>query len=210
MRVALLSFLLVFSLFQYSHAYARDYTSVLQSITFLTEPGEEVEYVQICTAFSINEKEGYWVTAAHCFHGHQLRILRNGASWDLEIILLNADHDIAIFKSVSAPALQAEKRLPRIGDDVYTVGFSTSPHPIFSFGKIIDMQMPPYFKEWWPKGNILVQGGSLKGMSGAPTMTLKGKVIAVNLGHSNAQTGMLVSFKSLYEGLLLVTGDYWE
>ncbi len=71
-----------------------------------------------CTISSINEKQGYWLTAAHCVDGEPKLYEINGhRAW---VIKKNPVLDLAILVTVdwTVPALKLSKDAPKPGDDI--------------------------------------------------------------------------------------------
>lgn len=78
-----------------------------------------------CTAFSINEKEDYVLTANHCF-GHDVEgkdlLVDNAPS---KLVAKDLKHDLLVLyvKGLDKPALHLAKHNPRVGDEMASYGF---------------------------------------------------------------------------------------
>jgi hypothetical protein len=99
---------------------ATEIEKVEQSLAFLNiaEQGS-------CTAFVINEKENYVLTANHCFgtdvEGKDILVDNTPA----KLVAKDAKHDLMVLyvKGLDKPALHMAKSDPRVGDEIASYGF---------------------------------------------------------------------------------------
>jgi serine protease Do len=139
-----------------------------------------------CTAFSINEEEGHWGTAAHCA-AHVLEkglevTIKGQPAWIVSISFPAAD--VAVFQSeFKAPAFQLASKNSEVGDDVYIIGY---PYGItrtltkgFLAAKSIPIQHP---STGYYMASDILDITTAGGNSGSPVFNAKGQVIGVLWG----------------------------
>lgn len=126
----------------------------------------------ICTAWSINEKKGYWATAGHCIEPDQVYFIL-----DQPVTVVEDDDqdDIAILKTtIGGPALDIASTQPEVGDDVWVPGFPLANHKIIvAFGRImaLDADIPVsqgFFEPPKIYTVLLTDATILPGHSGSP------------------------------------------
>ena len=189
---------------------------------------KHLESVQVlqgpeCTTWSVNQKKGLWVTAAHCVT--QIGIVEDTGdtfviTWPLfiqempaEVIMLSplGEWDIALLASdFHAPALRIGN-YPEVGDEVTVYGFPggyRSPFPTW-------VRVSNPFHMWadnavglW-KANMIFDGHFFPGHSGSPILDKKGRVISmVQGGFSDRYTGLNLGIPHSILKAFLV--DAWE
>jgi S1-C subfamily serine protease len=131
-----------------------------------------------CTAFSINQKKGRYLTAGHCVGDQGTVVLIN----DTEAELLYADYvnDIAVYDVADGKGQPALKLglAPVIGDEIMYVGHGYgAPVPVAEVGIfLIPSQLPP-FEALSPKQ--FASTDAIPGMSGGPIVNRKGEVVGM-------------------------------
>jgi S1-C subfamily serine protease len=81
-----------------------------------------------CTAFSINEQDGYWATAGHCAHyAHELWVRTSTPStiarYPAIIVYIDKAYDVAVFQTkAKAVALKLSKKAPEVRDALEVIG----------------------------------------------------------------------------------------
>ncbi len=143
----------------------------VKSIQPLVRVNDDGEKVNVCTAFSINETRGLWLTANHCYAGGE-----QFAGSDVEWVGYNEKYDLAVFQGPHVTALVLAIKAPEVGDEVVLSGY---PHGsldlITFFGRTSAVKarvMPTYTGSVF---NIL----GLPGDSGSPILDNSGRVVGV-------------------------------
>lgn len=157
--------------------------------------------VNYCTAFSINEEVGLWMTARHC-------VSEETAYLDGKVAVLAyvaPDQDIALYRSeTTAPSLRLSKQTPRVGDALSVVG-----HP---FG----MPVLATQKGYLAARGLIMPNGQLSdvldlavapGNSGSPVLNAKGEVVGLLWGSFVEKP---LSLDVPVEVLRMYTWWYWE
>ena len=98
-------------------------TRAADSVLNLTHDGET-----FCTAWSVNEQAGYWVSAGHCgvialeYWQKTGTPVRLNGSWAV-VVYTDAYRDLAVFQATSAPALRLASIPPMVGDPIRVIGY---------------------------------------------------------------------------------------
>lgn len=129
-----------------------------------------------CSAWSIND-HGYWVTAAHCVSTDSPMTMGGQRVKARKVF---GGVDLAVLNGPSAPALALSRTTPRIGDDVYIVGWSKTPWLIPFFEKIARLDVINPGDTW--ERNMVITGGIGPGASGSPVLNTSGEVVSVVQG----------------------------
>ena len=129
-----------------------------------------------CTTFSINEDEGYWLTAKHCtFEGMDHQINQRAAV----VMYRDAVDDLVVLKGPQAPALRLAGA-PRPGTPLAIIGFpgglpltGVNVGVLSSLSTVFTMDddQRPYVS--------LTGTAGVAGMSGSPIITTRGDVVSV-------------------------------
>lgn len=173
----------------------------IQPLHFTSEP--------FCTAFSINESAGYWVTARHCAqHGLVVHMLEGGppmlvAGVPATVIFMDQAFDVAVLVSAAqAPGLKRGSLVPMAGDAVAVEGYPYGlPFLVRTTGSIAARRIP---LERLPADilDVTVAGGN----SGSPVLTWRGAVIGVVWGRFlDAPHAIAVPYEQLE-----VLRPYWD
>ena len=152
----------------------------------------------ICTAWSLDEKRGLWMTAAHCTvyvvdiedENVQLTIPIENLMIDGRPVtagMIDIENDLAVLQAdVHAPALKLGS-YPKVGDLVTVYGYPggwQAPLPTWHFVS------NPFFK-FYGRDWMLLDGSVWPGHSGSPIIDRKGRVIGLVQAHGTGRyTGM--------------------
>ena len=175
-RRALLAILLALFLRSEPLSAALSFERHLSSITYLVEN----EGVQ-CTTWSINERQGLWITAAHCavietedgdIYARTLFLRTKPVT----VVRFDLSSDLALLKAdVHRPGLRLGW-LPAAGDAATVYGYPLGiPAPVALF---VHVANPWYPYEGWPQA-MLFSGHGWPGHSGSPIFDRRGRVISV-------------------------------
>lgn len=163
-----------------------------------------------CTAFSINQSEGLWATAAHCAQyslehtDHYTTIM--GAPATVIYVGFPAT-DIAVFQAdAHSPAVHLSKQAPSVGDSLYVVGYPLGITKTNTYGhmgaRLIALAHPStgYFII-----SDLLDVTVAPGNSGSPVFNAAGELIGVLWGDVD---GAPVGLSTSYEGTMRVLAPY--
>lgn len=142
------------------------------------QPLVYVTGVNSCTAFSVNQREGWWMTAGHC--------LREGQSFEgspIEVLAADEKLDLGVITGSHRPAFQLAIKQAEVGEDVTIIGFPFgSRDPLAMFGKVSS----PNAKINDEQSGAVQHVASGGGASGSPVLDSAGRVICV---HQLGQAG---------------------
>lgn len=156
-----------------------------------------------CTAFSINQKEGYWLTASHCLEPAGMYI-RGKLAKEVKVDL---NMDLLILQSeVKAPALKLASTRPNEGDVIVSVGYPQWSEKLVVFWGRVVYPNASLSADLNP-GMVGHEGGG-PGMSGGPIVNEKGKVVSVLLG--GAPMPSLLVFGPSWSDVVRFTRGYWK
>jgi S1-C subfamily serine protease len=163
-------------LFQVVTAESWPTRDVLASITRIdVQMGESAG---TCTAFSVDQALGRFVTANHCAQG----TVRHGGI-TFAVIARDEDADLVLLQTDrgSLPALKLGSQ-PKTGDSLLSVGYPlSSPKPM-----LLPSMYQGQFDAWADGGNFAIfAGNAIPGMSGGPIVNTRGEVVSVVLGGGN-------------------------
>lgn len=129
-----------------------------------------------CTAFSINEKENYVLTANHCF-GHDVEgkdLLVDNAPAKLVARDQKKDLLVLFVKGLDKPAIHLAKSNPKVGDEMASYGFGYAlSKPLFrvTHASAIDTEEAP--------GEIITDTDFTPGQSGGPVVNADGDLVMI-------------------------------
>jgi S1-C subfamily serine protease len=152
-----------------------------------------------CTAFSVNETPGRWITAAHCAAGDV-----TVGSLVFRPLEIDAEHDLALLETPHGlpPLLLGPQ--PVIGDSTLSVGYPLHAEKLVGVPSLYQGVF-----RMWPEDTIpfaIFSGNSMPGMSGGPILDRQGRVVSVVLGGGNpAQAYQNVGFGVPYAALRKLT-----
>ncbi len=116
----------------------RAYVTLLIILLLGCAPHARIDSVQAlkfrgqtyCTAWSVNEQEGYWASAGHCALGAMDATAKTEGEFSTldgvqaAVIYIDPFVDVAIFQAdVHADAFKLAKKAAEVGDGVIVVGF---------------------------------------------------------------------------------------
>lgn len=201
--------LAIFVLFPHN-TYARDWSKTVAKVTASTiqvtiihEDEDSGEAVRgYCSAFSIDEKRGLFMTAAHCTEGSEPG--PTAGTLSSTVVFVDPDRDIAViqFVGLHRPSLSPHDGDVLAGIEYGTLGFAYGlPSPLFKAGNIAssDTMVENGIAE------VFIDEDAVGGMSGGPTFDKDGKIVAV-VTEGNGHFGKA---SSLVE-ILKVTAKYWQ
>ena len=132
-----------------------------------------------CTAFVINEKENYVLTANHCFgmdiEGKDLLV----DNVPTKLVARDQKHDLLVLyvKGLDKPALHLAKSDPKVGDVVASYGFGLGlERPLFRVA-IISATDVTLDGSGLPEHLLAVDSQFVLGQSGGPVVNEAGEVV---------------------------------
>ena len=209
-RVLLAIVLMGVLLVQSPVAEAMDWTRIVQMLRGSTVPlACSLHQQHVCTAFSINQEEGLYLTAFHCTpkfvsapdetgHVNEEEPLLDGKP--LAIVFANEEVDIAIVRGVKhRPALLPRTKTLEVGTEVGSYGYGYGLEaPIFRTGVIsVFLKGPDNIERY------LVDNAFIMGMSGGPVVDRDGRVVGVNHKTDN-WSGFSASIRQI-----LTSSQFW-
>ena len=150
----------------------------------------------ICTTWSLHQKLGLWMTAAHCVvrmeevDGAELLIPIVGLQITGKPVTtgrVDVQNDLAVMQAdVHEPALSLGP-YPDVGDEVTVYGYPGGwKIPLATWLRVSN----PFMMEWG-RGWMILDGSVWPGHSGSPVLDRKGRVIGVLQAHDTERyTGM--------------------
>lgn len=167
------------------------------STPFIDENGDEASY--ICTGFSINEKKGYVLTAAHCYHGESMFVDEMPAI----VTFVDQRYDLLVLTVLGEayPALKPRHRIAAKGLPVVAVGYG--------YGKMASIAKVAHIGNPWfqigPEPWFVVDTGYVGGMSGGPVLDGDGLVVGT-IQRTDDVTGAGRPLAVVLE----LTGKFWQ
>lgn len=155
-----------------------------------------------CSAFSINQKIGYVLTAFHC--------LGEGLTADAVpafVVWGDEESDLAVLAltAPAKPALHPARRDAVMGQPVLAYGFGYG-----EFSAIIRVGVvsnPDMIMTGLPRTWMLFDGGLIGGMSGGPMLDTHGRVVSiVQLTQEETGTGLGRTMDTIWN----YTKSYWQ
>lgn len=183
-----------------------------ESVVRLTSSPNEEGSFNTCASFAIHQRDGYFLTAAHClepelwlhrpFHAVDVRKLATVVWADsvLDVAVLQAD--------LHVPALRPRAKDYARGLEVGALGFAWGQGLYFAAGAVANVHV---YASWdnnggrW-KGEFLTVDGTVNGgMSGGPWFDRNGRVVGI-VQRGNQSTTFGRSINTLFSA----TQAYWE
>lgn len=169
-----------------------------KSLAFLVV-GEEGS----CTAFSINQKENYVLTANHCF-GHDIEgkdLLVDNSPAKLVAKDLKKDLMVLFVKGLDKPAIHLAKNNPKVGDEMASYGFGYGlSKPLFrvTHASAIDTEEAPNM--------VITDNDFVAGQSGGPVVNEDGDLVMIVQAGDGHGLGIGIGVESIKKSV----GRYFE
>lgn len=159
-------------------------TGLILSAILFVNPAPKIPYGSIapivynghnvCTAFSINERQGYWATASHCFDDFRDITIHD---FPLDLMVDNFQADIAVLRGPHTTALTVSNDQPYAWTPVYKYGYGNGWSVGWaSFGRFTDTVI---FNPCIGHLVVLFDLAVRPGDSGSPIMTHDNKVVSI-------------------------------
>lgn len=162
------------------------------------DKGEDAE--KVCTGFTINEKKGYVLSAAHCLGPNSLFVDDILAV----VTFVDQEHDLLVITNLgdSHPALKYRRKPVQAGLPALALGFGYGEYDVIS--KIAHIANPAFEG---PDGDVwlMFDSGYVHGMSGGPVLDMDGRVMGT-VQRTDDVTGAGRPLAVMLE----LTGKFWE
>lgn len=196
---------LVFPAVSFAKSWETVLVHVSQSVVRLSIEGDNVSGV--CSAFSINEKKAYYLTAAHCYGrfisvgGHQAVVVYYNKASDLMVLEIAGER---------REALPHAKRSATLGQSVAGVGFANGwMVPSAKVGSVmvpkLRIQDHTDDGEMFDDDFLVTDFSFVGGQSGGPLVNADGQVVGV-IQMANQFTGL----SRPLDRVLAEVGQYWK
>ena len=159
-----------------------------------------------CTGFSINEVEGYYITAGHCVKQDMPTTFTVTSAYVKDtspasvVLYLPQPIDLAVLKSdLHRPALKPRKGFIYQGLPVATIGYGYGIH-MFRAGHVSQADSLLGIRRWF-----VVDFAFISGMSGGPIFDAHGDIVSVTQASSDRDGLGVVRWVLLKE-----TSQYWR
>lgn len=190
-------------------ASAYNWTSVVKILRASTVPIEcSGHQMPVCTAFSINEEQGIFLTAAHCTEpyiddrGDPTEVAMLDGK-PLTILYIDKIMDIAVIKAqLRKPALHPRTKLIEVGMEIGTFGYGYgfTDAPIFRSAILSAVMRDTETKFIFH----MLDNSLVKGQSGGPAVDTEGRLVGVNLA-TDYFSGRVLSISSITKAT-----SFWE
>ncbi len=172
--------------------------TIINNIDGSTVKLTNVDNTFTCTAFSINEQRGYYMTAAHCLSEGPVTIDGHNA----QIIIQDDSLDIAVLRAESFRQALPHRYLSiDLGMPVASYGYGYGlKQPIVKTSRVSQPQLYVEDQLW-----TVLDSPFVEGMSGGPIVDESGRVMGV-VQVSDSVTGGYHAFGLIY----IATWRYWE
>lgn len=134
-----------------------------------------------CTAFSIDSKRDYVLTAAHCLgsdpEGKDILVDQS----PVKVISKDSKHDLLVLevKGIDKPSLRLAKENPKIGDEVASYGYGLGlERPLFRVSHVSD-DKTTIDGSGLPTNLIAVDTQFVPGQSGGPVVDVNGDLVMI-------------------------------
>lgn len=183
------------------------------SIRVLQEDGRN-----ICTTWSINQRERLYATANHCISA---RVDDEGQTippgeftidgYKAKVVDTNIPFDLAILRTERGLPALLKGDIPKPGDKVQVIGFAHGwSTPIVSGGTIAILWFTLPHHDYWAANMVFVMT-IVPGHSGSPIFDEAGKVISLAQGMTIVGYGPSgIALGAPYDALVNFLGDRWE
>jgi hypothetical protein len=135
-----------------------------------------------CTAFSINQRQGYWMTARHCSQISVPGFLYG--EWTA-VVYQDMVADIAVIQSgFHAPALKIAPEVPLAGAAIFAIGYPYGIVQMVTYGRIgqVLVRVPMDETGRLSPPSMFFDLTAAPGNSGSPVMDSQGRVVSVLWG----------------------------
>lgn len=138
----------------------------------------------LCTGFYVNSAKGQAITARHCVDPNE-EVFVDGEK--ASVLKLSDNLALIAVHPMEKPPLEVGEIRP--GEDVVSLGLG------YGFLQVMPKTVSAIIEKdderlQIKKGNVILQGALAPGMSGGPTLNMRGEVIGINQG-SNAAISVL-------------------
>lgn len=151
-----------------------------------------------CTAFVIDAKREYVLTAAHCdmkdmvVDGIPTKVISKDVKRDLLVLEV---------KGIDRPALRLSRENPKVGDEVGSFGFGYNfTHPLFRTTHISATDIEEF------PGKILTDTDFVPGLSGGPVIDAAGAVVMIVQAGNGSTVGVGAGAETIKSSM----GRYFE
>ena len=160
--------------------FAHDWSSVAYRLSQATAMLTSWDGEGFCSAFAIDKKRDYFLTAEHCVSVGSKNggfLVDNAIPW---VVYSNPDLDVAVLyvEGSERPDLQPRTKLIKVGMEVGGFGFALEDgiKAHFRAGNVSTVGTINDREKIW----VIVDQAGIGGMSGGPMVDVDGKVVFVN------------------------------
>ena len=205
MRLILCTVLLSVSLLLASSASSANWTKIAPSLQAAVVPIHCSVHERItCTAFSIDQERGHYITTSHCLHPAGSDDEDDVPLIDeqpLEVLFENTDFDLAVIKiTTQRPALAVQTTPLQQGTEVASLGFALG-RSVSSLRTAIVSKLDVATNDIPFVG---FDNAFVGGMSGGPIVDRHGKVVGIAT-RTDAQSGYSLTIQFIYDH----TRQFW-
>ena len=169
-----------------------------------------------CTTFSINRREGFWMTAAHCWgtaagdeegpppplrlEDHPTHFVAGSpfGEWDL----------VVYRTGVYAKSLRLNPIPPQVGDQLIVVGYPYHEGVLLPFWHRVAARNMVWWDEAW-LGNLVTDGHTAPGMSGSPVFSAA-TLRVVSLHQGARRIPPFESVHAPYDEFVRLARPFWD
>ena len=189
-------------------ALAHDWSDVAYRLSQATAMLTNWEGKGFCSAFSIDNKRDYMMTAAHCVdHAREGFLVDNTIP---SIVLHNRDIDVAVLyvEGMKREELKPRTKPIRVGIEVGSFGFALEDGFLSHFrtGNVSSITDAGLFRGDSSEILVYVDQALIGGMSGGPVVDTDGKVVTVNQLSDRTKHSAGVNIGAIYRA----TKEFWR